>query len=220
MITYELMLELKSSSLAGSGVGFGSEIDTDVVFDETGLPYIPAKRIKGCLRDAAEEVLDMFGSAGIAKERIQVGKTFGNIGSGQSAPVYFSNLYTENHEQARTWLRYFMESTRFNYLITPDRVLDTFTEVRQQTRISESGVAFDHSLRTIRVLRKGLIFRGEVRMEGNDDQVLNTLLLACCNFRRFGTRRNRGFGEVHCTLCDTNGRPVLTDKKLEELCTA
>lgn len=219
MIAYKLVLEFKSAALAGSGVGFGAGIDTDVVFDETGLPYIPAKRIKGCLHDAAEEVREMFDLAGITKEAVQIKKTFGEIGAEQSASVYFSNLYLENYEQTRNWLRYFIKSNDYGHLITPDRILDTFTEIRQQTKIDDYGMAMDHSLRTIRVLVKGLIFLGKVRIDPGDDQILNTLLLACYNFRHFGTKRNRGFGEVRCTLCDEHGQVQSIDKKLGELCT-
>jgi hypothetical protein len=38
MNTYKLVIKLKSSTLVGSGVGFGAEIDTDIIFDELGLP--------------------------------------------------------------------------------------------------------------------------------------------------------------------------------------
>jgi CRISPR/Cas system CMR subunit Cmr4 (Cas7 group RAMP superfamily) len=60
MKTYTLKLTLLSPCLIGSGEGFGAVIDSDIVFDEFGIPYIPAKRIKGCLRDSAIEVCEMF----------------------------------------------------------------------------------------------------------------------------------------------------------------
>lgn len=220
MTNYILEIELLSAALVGSGVGFGSSIDTDIVFDDLGLPHIPAKRIKGCLRDAAEEVREVFEGASITTGEIQIKETFGGIGAKDSAPVYFSNLYLEDFEQARGWLRYFVKSDKYKQFITPDHILDTFTEIRQQTKIGDDGVAFDHSLRTIRMLRKGLIFRGDLRMKANDEQVLNTMLFACKNFRRFGTKRNRGFGEVRCTLCDKDGQPLAINQKLEDLCTA
>jgi CRISPR-associated protein Csx10 len=221
MSDYQIKLELKSPALVGAGVGFGAGIDSDVVFDDFGLPYIPAKRIKGCLRDAAQEVREIFKSAGIAADEIQVTKTFGDVGTRDSAPVYFSNLCLENHKQTQKWLRYFADSNDYKYLITPERILETFTKIRQQTRIDDDGVAFEHSLRTIRVLQKGLVFFGQVRIETDDEQqVLNTLLFACRNFRRFGTKRNRGFGEVTCTLLDKNNQLLSIDAMLEGLCTA
>lgn len=220
MSIYELEVRLKSPALAGSGTGFGAEIDTDVVFDDIGIPYIPAKRIKGCLRDAAEVVREMFEIAEIPNEAVLVDKTFGEPGAVESAPVYFSNLYLKDHGKIRSWLRYLTESDKFSGLITRHRILDTFTEVRQQTMIAESGVAEDHSLRSIRVLRKELLFCGEVRIETGDTRVLNTLLLACLNFRRFGTKRNRGLGEVQCNLRAENGQKLPFDRILGEQCSA
>ena len=65
MEEYTLKVKLVSPALTASGEGFGAIIDTDIVFDETGLPYIPAKRIKGCLLDSASEVEEMFSKSEI-----------------------------------------------------------------------------------------------------------------------------------------------------------
>ena len=51
MMNHKINVKLKSDALIGSGEGFGAIIDTDVVFDEVGIPYIPGRRIKGCLKD-------------------------------------------------------------------------------------------------------------------------------------------------------------------------
>lgn len=220
MKKYSLKLELLSPTLVGSGVGFGASIDADVVFDELGLPFIPAKRVKGCLRDAAVEVKEMFTIAGIETGELQIEHTFGKPGSDTGAPVYFSNLTVEDDERNRAWLRYFVESESYKQFVTPERVLNALTEIRQQTQIGNDGVAFEHSLRTIRVLRKGMTFFGDVRIDSDDDSLLNTLLFACLNFRRFGTKRNRGFGEVRCSLFNSDGEPLSIDEKLEALCTA
>jgi CRISPR/Cas system CSM-associated protein Csm3 (group 7 of RAMP superfamily) len=219
MKTYTLKLELLSPTLVGSGVGFGATIDTDVIFDELGIPFIPAKRVKGCLLDAAKEVMDMFTLAGIENDDLQIKRTFGETGKEHSAPVYFSNLYIEDYERNREWLSYFATSENYKPFVTPERVLNALTEVRQQTQIGSDGVAFEHSLRTIRVLRKGMVFYGDVHIDTDDEKLSETLLFACLNFRRFGTKRNRGFGEVHCSLL-SEGEPLAADEKLEALCSA
>ena len=72
-------------------------------------------------------------------------------------------------------------------------------------------------MRTIRVLKKGLTFSGEVLIE--DDSVTKTLALACLNLRHLGTKRNRGFGEVEVKLLDgANSLSDLALKELEEVC--
>jgi CRISPR-associated protein Csx10 len=91
-------------------------------------------------------------------------------------------------------------------------------EIRQQTAIDPSGIADDHSLRTIRVARQGTVFQGNVQAPSDAPAIVDTLALACLNLRRLGTKRNRGFGEVTCSLRDEDDEPISIVKKLEGLC--
>lgn len=216
MKTYTIQIELKSDALIGSGEGFGTIIDSDIVFDDVGIPYIPAKRIKGCLKDSAEEVCKMLNSASIPMplSDSEINKTFGKPGEKEPAPVYFSNLTIDDCEDNRQWLKYL--SNKYSSIISREGILSTFAYTRQQTAIDEKGVADGHSLRTVRVIKKGNIFKGEVHVE--DEIAVKLIALACHNLRRIGTKRNRGFGEIECILYDgTNEIPVLDE--LEALCT-
>ena len=56
-----IVMELKSDSCAGTGEGVGGIVDVEVNFDEHGIPYIPAKRIKGILREEAMELIALKG---------------------------------------------------------------------------------------------------------------------------------------------------------------
>lgn len=220
MKRYLLKLELSSPALVGSGEGFGAIIDTDIVFDDTGIPFVPAKRIKGCLLDSAKEVQKMFECSGISKSLIQADKTFGKPGDKKPASVYFSNLFIENYKENREWLKYFSDSEKYNDIVSGERILETFTEIRHQTAISpETGAAKKGSLRAIRVIRKGQIFYGELDIENEDNDILETLYLACLNFRSMGTKRNRGFGQVHCVLLDEHKKEIPAPIKLEAICT-
>ena len=51
---YRLIITLKSDLCVGSGYSYAGIIDSDICYDALGLPYIPARRLKGCLREAAE----------------------------------------------------------------------------------------------------------------------------------------------------------------------
>lgn len=216
MKEYRLELTLLSPALAGSGQGYGAIIDTDIVFDDAGLPRIPAKRIKGCLKDAAAEVKEMFEEAGI-KFPFSPDAVFGKPGEARSAPVYFSDLTIPEYDSVRKWLDYYLSEEKYRHLITADTILETFTEIRQQTRINENGTAFDGSLRTSRVIQKGRVFSGDVHIDAPEDEILDTLAFACKNFRNFGTQRTRGYGHVECVLMDKGG-PYDPLKKLEALC--
>ncbi len=212
MKTLTIEITLKSSTLTGSGEGFGAIIDTDIVFDEIGLPYIPAKRIKGCLRDSATEVSEMFNSSGI-NFPLDIDNTFGKEGQEKSCPVYFSNLTIEDYQANKAWLQYYKKSN----LLSEESIINFFTEIRQQTAINEdTGVAKDHSLRTIRVIKKGHKFTGEIQVE--DTSIIDTLSLACLNMRHIGTKRNRGFGEIECNLYEGSSK-ISVLERLETICT-
>ena len=45
----KITIKLLSDLCTASGETHNSMVDTDIVYDEYGIPYIPAKRIKGCI---------------------------------------------------------------------------------------------------------------------------------------------------------------------------
>jgi CRISPR-associated protein Csx10 len=226
MKTYNLKLTLQSPCLIGSGEGFGAVIDSDIVFDELGIPYIPAKRIKGCLRDSAIEVCEMFKQAEIKMFVLEeensengfkiISRLFGNPGDEKPAQVYFSNLTIEKYEETVQWLRYLMKE--YKDIITRESIINQYAELRQQTAIDEgTGTAQEHSLRTIRVAKKGISFTGTIDIEEANDDLIALLYFACKNLRRMGTKRNRGFGSIECKLYE-DSKEINFLAKLEELC--
>ena len=58
MRNYRIKIELLSDMCVSDGGIYNSAIDTDICYDEYGFPYIPAKRLKGCLRECALELKD------------------------------------------------------------------------------------------------------------------------------------------------------------------
>ena len=220
MEEYIIKVKLDSPALTASGEGFGAIIDTDIVFDETGLPYIPAKRIKGCLLDSALEVEYMFKKLEITCP-FCIKKTFGVVGTKTSVPVYISNLYIKDYAKSKEWLNYFLEPDDYKAVLSKDKILETFTHIRRQTAIGDKGVAREHSLRTARVINKGTCFFGNIKtaIKDGDEEIVKTLAIACLNFRRMGTMRNRGFGEIKCSLRDKKtGEKISITDKLEVLC--
>lgn len=223
MTRLTLEVKLETPSLIGSGTGYGSLIDTDIVFDEYGIPYIPAKRIKGCLRDSAIELCEYFEQANVnlfdlSKEGEDfniVIKTFGKAGSDRPAGVYFNNLFINEYDEATKWLSYLMNR---NKIICRDSVIDYFTEIRQQTAIDkENGVAKEHSLRTIRVIKGGFTFGGNIDLREDDPEIIKLLCYAAKNLKHLGTKRTRGFGFVECKLFEDNKELDFLNE-LEELC--
>ncbi len=199
MKEYTIKIEIESPTLLGSGEGWGSIIDSDIAFDKLGLPYFPAKRLKGLLRESAQEVIEMFKEAGIDIS-LNVDDLFGKPGQKESTPVFFPNLYLSEYEEIKKWLNWTLN--KYGNVLSSELIIETLTETKQQTAIDEKGIAKPHSLRTVRVLKPGLTFEGKIEIENENVQLVNLLALACMNLRHVGTNRNRGFGRISCVLMD------------------
>ena len=199
-----------------SGETYNSIVDIDVVYDVHGIPYIPAKRIKGCIREAALELLE-FGL--ISREKYE--KLFGKEGNQQSG-FSLSNAYLKEHAALVAVAEHFKK----NGLAAPQNVLDQYTDVRTQTAVDlETGVADKNSLRTIRVIRRGLEFEAECNPGKNVDAELQKLLeLAVSLVKHMGVSRSRGLGLVEMKLdstgeIDTKGthkHVLITKEQLKE----
>jgi CRISPR-associated protein Csx10 len=225
MKAYKIKIKLLSDAVPGSGEGYGAVIDSDIVFDELGIPFIPTKRIKGCLRESIHDVCVMLSESHMDNISIDltrgsegefkiVEEIFGRQGRDTSSPIYFSNFTIPHYEDNFNAFSYFKD--KFPAVVSTESVVQTFTYIRQQTAIDEeSGTADDHSLRSIRVLKKRIEFEGIVRLEREEPGFEHLLGLACLNLRRFGTKRTRGFGEIECRLFK-DGREVNTDLLREE----
>ena len=186
----------------GSG-GADIHVDTDVVQDDVGLPYFPAKRLKGLLYESGLEVSEMAEQL-IDKEKLD---TLFQRGRGGVQQLVISNLYLENYDVLHADLLYLQKN--FPSVFRPAYVLDQYANVRYQTAINpETGVAQENSLRNMRVLDAGLTFVGEIRILGGDKDCLRTLALAVRNLSQCGGKRTRGFGQIACTLTQ-NGKDVL-----------
>lgn len=189
MNKYQIRIELLSDLCVSDGSIYNSSIDTDVCKDEYGFPYIPAKRIRGCLRECALE-LDDWG------ESIDPDTLFGKEGAAANqSSVRIGNAELENikslHEQA---IRY-----HGSLIMHPQNILNHYSYLKTQTSVDyETGVADDASLRTMRVVRKGLVFIADVKLNSDD---LYPKLNDCCSIlHRIGIARTRGLGEVRVTL--------------------
>lgn len=212
----KLYIKLLSDMCTYSGETYNSIVDTDIVYDVYGIPYIPAKRIKGCIRETALELLE-FGL--ISREKYE--KLFGKEGNQQSG-FFLSNAYLKEHAALVAVAEHFKK----NGLAASQNVLDQYTDVRTQTAVDlETGVADKNSLRTMRVIRRGLEFEAECNPGKNVDAKLQKLLeLAVSLVKHMGVSRSRGLGLVEMRLdrtdeIDVKGRHkhvLITKEQLKE----
>ena len=198
----------KSFLMLGAGTGRGTYIDSDVVFDDYGLPFFTAKRFKGLLRESAVEVLEMLQTANLEKmfaENIAE-VTFGS--KIKPAGIRIDDLYIKNHREIVKWLDYIkQEHPQF---LNKESIMNAFTEVRQQTAINDAGYAKKNSLRTIRVIKPKQSFCGNIEIvnTAKRNEIEALLALACMNLKRAGSGRNRGWGEINCVLSTDDGKDL------------
>ncbi len=127
----------------GSGTSAGPSLDSLVVKDNNGLPFVPGKTIKGLLREMVE-LLDT------TKEVSIFGKEGSNI-----AESYFSNGTLDKGTQ--------------NYLSLNSELTKNLYSKLTATKIDENGLAVDGSLREIEVVVP-LTLYGEIQSE--EEEVL------------------------------------------------
>lgn len=197
MKSKELKITLKSDLCVGSGYSYAGIADSDICYDDCGLPYIPAKRLKGCLREAAELI-------GLPADTIE--KLFG-IGGTSGTGFILSNAYISNYENIYRELKC-MDSA-WKVYVSPQNVLEQFTVIKAQTKIMDNGIAKDNSLRFTRAVKhyspidknQEMIFVADVEVDEADEKNLEMVAKA---LRNIGMNRNRGLGSVVCALTDSS----------------
>lgn len=223
-MNYQMKIVLESDICVGNGESRGNAIDLDLCKDAYGIPYIPARRLKGCLRETAE-FLKECGYTYATEENIEAlfGNPFGTEGALVINDALIQN--TKNIHAAIQTIR--NENLPFlRNAIHPENVIRNYTSVRGQTRL-EDGLKDDGSLRFTRVLTQynslfnendPVSFISYVSIS-NADEDIYALLDACCKgTRHIGSHRNRGLGNVTLTLTEVknNVQICVPDMDIDE----
>ena len=205
-----MKIELLSDMCCGTGEGNGSNIDVCTTFDEVGLPIIPAKRIKGLLRECGE----FFVEHNSVDQEIFT-KIFGDI-DGKNGKIRIDNAVIEDYENIKSDIIKISKSDDIlTEIMTKQSVENLYTVSRAQTSINEkTGIAKKQSLRTTQVIKKGIvIFTADivlVNLCGKDEEFLENCVKT---LRHIGLNKTRGFGEVKCTLEEK--REIVIDDELK-----
>ncbi len=200
-MTGTIRITLKSDLCAGSGEAVGAAVNRDLCIRDSGLPYIPARRLKGCLLDAARW-LESYGAADSSVIEALFGTSTGLTGA-----IRVRDALLPGADAMEVWLA--SAPKPLEWAAKPLNVLKLFSSVRGQTRL-ENGVAADGSLRYTRVLARynALDWERETVLEasvslspgetrGVSVSDMGALLEKCClATRHIGSSRNRGLGYV------------------------
>lgn len=200
----ELVIRLRSDLCPGSGEGFLSGVDSDVFHDQRGIPQIPGRRLKGCLRQAAR---DIFVDPALVK------LLFGTPGSSESGLLTVMDATLDI-------------PTSMQVPSDPADALDMLTYTRAQTKLDPAtGTVADGTLRYTRVVRHYLptldkdepfaeaTFHARLELRDSPTAPNEEMRAAMCRIARalknVGLNRNRGLGAVACKLQDeTTWQPI------------
>lgn len=181
----KLKIVLRSDLCAAVGKNYAAVIDLDTALDEYGIPFIPSRRLKGCLREVAEYFMSDS----------QLDAIFGKTGE-ISGSLKMGDAFIEDYANV-------VSSVKANDEATPVNVTKLFCTVRGQTAI-EGDTAKENSLRYIRVINKNkpgselpLAFYADIEF---DDNYKDSVEKAVKGLRNIGYHRDRGLGAVICSL--------------------
>lgn len=202
-----IKIELMSDLCAGNGESVGYGIDNDICKDRYGFPYIPAKRLLGCLKDTAQK-LNEYGVKEATRENLDaiLGNAYGTEGK-----LCLENAFLPGATEMHKYIMSLKEDKNpKDYLLrqcTEEKIIRLFSSVRGQTGINRDGKAENGSLRFVRVLNrhdpltgKTLVFEGKADISELNEEQIVLLEKICKAFRHLGMNRNRGLGNIKATL--------------------
>ena len=206
-----LKFSLSSYWRVGSGKGAEAMADALVLRDESGLPIIPGRAVKGLLRDAMslatlsgtvtpERVEQWFGTELPVAAQTD-GKLDSNQGDAQEIQLEEgrftsreASLWFGSATLPKSWRDWAREHG-------PEQkdVLNSLFTYQSSTAIDEHGMARDHSLRVTEVAVP-MELRAEIRGPEDDLGWVEDLKASLPLLRAMGSRRSRGLGRVEVTL--------------------
>jgi len=211
MTTYRLKFTTKSDATFGRGDGLASLIDAEVQHDRYGIPFLGGRSLKGLLEEECASILFALQPMKDQQFYDAAKHLFGIPGSSDSDRAILHISDAKLPANFREAIAAGVERKE----LKSEQVLNSLTAIRRQTAMDESGAPKTGSLRVMRVILRDTPFEAELTFTRNPSDMDLPLLAACVKaFRRAGTGRNRGRGELTAMLCNVNGKDV-TGKHFE-----
>ena len=208
MVSYQLRLTLLSDATFGRGDGVAGLVDTEVQHDDVGLPFLAGRTLKGLLgAECADIVFALERAQPAQKQRwlAASNRLFGCSGAALDGEAILHVGAARLPDDLRQALWDDMQKRR----LTRADILETVTALRRQTAMDVWGAPKVNTLRTMRVILRGTVFRASLDFVAEPQPDDLALLAACVKaFRRAGTGRNRGRGRMQAELLDKDDDPV------------
>jgi hypothetical protein len=167
-----------------SGLSAGARLDSTVIKDDDGLPYVAGKIIKGLSREMAELSGDCTfvnscfgGSTNDGKNGREKDICYDEKAKNIQGVCYFSNATLDKNTAKQ---------------IRDNDLQENLYDIIASTKIEENGIAENKSLREIEVVIP-ITLIGEIRDIPNQDY-FNKMKQSLKMIKRMGLNRNRGLG--------------------------
>lgn len=197
--TLTLRFELLSAATFGRGAGLPGEVDQEVEHDCYGLPYLRGRALRGLLAEETESLLFALSKEREEKWQTSRHRLFGEAGRMMDDPGY-SILSVGDAclpEKLRRLMAYAVEENQ----LTADEILNSMTAIRRQTAMTHLGAPEAASLRAMRVVLRETQFEARLSFSETPSPLdLALLTAATLAWRRVGTGRNRGRGQLRAWL--------------------
>ena len=201
----QIHIKFVSETAPGSGNDDAGLVDRDVTLSRAGLPILPARRLKGCLREAALDVVEAAAQVGgvTTLSRTNLDMLFGKQG-GLDGVLHLVDAHLPEAPALEEWLAWANSKSAQHF--TTASVGAVYTGTRSQTAIdTRTGAARTNTLRTTRVIQRGVELVARVGPAPYSDELRDFLAVACAALRHIGLARNRGLGNVRVWLADESG---------------
>lgn len=197
----KIKITLKSDLCIGSGYSYAGIVDSDVCYDETGIPFIPGKRLKGCFRETANSFLHSL------YDDEFINTLFGERGQKEASKLTIGNAVVSDYDEISQALKAKIKENDQKY--NKQSILGQYSRVIGQTALTDSGSADEGSLRYTRVVNRHipgnpsseLVFEAPVfaNISAQEKEGLENIIEAT---KHIGLKRNRGLGSVSIKLTD------------------
>lgn len=189
-ITYKI--KFHSEWHCGSGLTSGSDLDALVVKDADGFPFIPGKTLKGLLKEAAVEMLQLKGQNPENSDFIR--SLFGYF---DEKPIGKSEI----HSKGSAFFGNAALSAHLRKKAKEGGLLDYFFRDMASTAIGDNGIAKAHSLRRMQtVIPCELV----ATISGVDEKYKDELIRCLKYVKRLGQNRHRGLGRCTFEVVEPN----------------
>lgn len=206
--TFRIRLTMESDWHVGSGMGRPGNVDRLIVRDADGLPFVPAKTLRGIWRDACEQLCRGLDNGQDGPWSHLVARLFGGQPrlvadrvDQDAADVTSSRLGSAIEIRPAR-----IPGSLRQQLVAADReIRQALTFIKPGVKIDRrTGAAETDCLRFEEVARKGTVLEADCRLTVVDPagrEIASALLIASAHFvERLGGKRRRGAGRCRLEI--------------------